>query len=135
MSEPMNMQERARKSLLYEAITRDAGMDWEQVRLNGGPPCFHREDNGTLCGRAERWFGHDGDPHKFTSLAEYRSLVEREALEKACKAMCWRCAENLPLVGMRHDYENIVNRRVSAECLASAIRSLMEPEKGQQENG
>lgn len=40
------------------------GMDWQQVVLNGGPPCFHLEPNGNkFCGRAERWAGHDGKSH------------------------------------------------------------------------
>lgn len=41
-------------------------MDWQQVVLNGGPPCFHYED-GRFCGRAERWEGHDCI-HEFRSL-------------------------------------------------------------------
>lgn len=46
-------------------------MDWVQVVLNGGPPCFHLQDDGRFCGRAMRWVGHtDEDPHKFVSLAE-----------------------------------------------------------------
>jgi hypothetical protein len=43
-------------------------MDWQQVVLNGGPPCFHLED-GRFCGRAQRWEGHD-EMHKFISLAD-----------------------------------------------------------------
>ncbi len=44
--------------------------DWQQVVLNGGPPCFHVDDN-TFCLRAERWLGHgDKDFHKFTSLED-----------------------------------------------------------------
>jgi hypothetical protein len=46
-----------------------ANMDWTQVVLNGGPPCFHIED-GRFCGRAYRWPGHDPERkiHKFISL-------------------------------------------------------------------
>ena len=45
-------------------------MDWLQVVLNGGPPCFHVDaDDGRFCGRAERWEGHD-DLHAFVSLAD-----------------------------------------------------------------
>lgn len=46
-------------------------MDWQQVVLNGGPPCFHLEGE-RFCGRAERWDGHDGC-HKFVSLEELLS--------------------------------------------------------------
>jgi hypothetical protein len=44
-------------------------MDWQQVALNGGPPCFYVED-GRYCGRAQRWAGHHGDPvvHEFVPL-------------------------------------------------------------------
>jgi len=49
---------------LVEAAHR---MDWQQVVLNGGPPCFHI-DGGRFCGRAQRWEGHD-EMHKFISLA------------------------------------------------------------------
>lgn len=46
-------------------------MDWQQVVLNGGPPCFHLCDDGRFCGRAERWDGHkDEDPHKFVPIHE-----------------------------------------------------------------
>lgn len=41
-------------------------MDWEQVRLNGGPPCYAvlPDAPGRYCGRAERWPGHPVD-HPF----------------------------------------------------------------------
>lgn len=54
---------RAASEVLLEAA-RIA--DWEQVRLNGGPPCFYIED-GRFCLRAHRWMGHDS-MHKFTTL-------------------------------------------------------------------
>lgn len=41
--------------------------DWEQVRLNGGPPCFHIEEDGWFCFRAKRWAGHPTH-HKFVTL-------------------------------------------------------------------
>lgn len=50
-------------------------MDWGQVVLNGGPPCFHICEDGRFCGRAERWDGHD-DVHKFTSLADMVRVAE-----------------------------------------------------------
>ncbi len=47
-------------------------MDWRQVVLNGGPPCFHLQEDGAFCGRAQRWMGHDKDclDHEFVSLAD-----------------------------------------------------------------
>lgn len=38
------------------AAARNA--DWVQVAMNQGPPCFHLEDDGYFCLRAERWGGH-----------------------------------------------------------------------------
>ena len=58
---------------------RDAGMDWEQVRQNGGPPCFHTIKEGVLCGRAKQWFGHGKFGHEYMSLADLlRESAERE---------------------------------------------------------
>lgn len=46
--------------------------DWEQVFANGGPPCFHIDEDGRFCLRAERWGGHHhpSNPsiHPFVSL-------------------------------------------------------------------
>jgi hypothetical protein len=52
--------------------------DWEQVSLNHvyGPPCFHFEAKyGKFCLRAKTWFGHDGDPHRYVSLADLLASV------------------------------------------------------------
>lgn len=49
--------------------------DWQQVVLNGGPPCFHFEaDRERFCLRAERWVGHGVD-HPFTNLADVIGAV------------------------------------------------------------
>jgi hypothetical protein len=47
-------------------------IDWQQVILNGGPPCFFVE-NGKFCLRAERWVGHPTH-HGYVSL---KDLVNR----------------------------------------------------------
>jgi len=54
-------------------------MDWGQVVLNGGPPCFAvlNDERPWFCGRADRWAGHDGD-HKFVSLQDYVRQQEEE---------------------------------------------------------
>jgi len=51
-------------------------MDWGQVVANGGPPCFHIDDDGSFCGRAARWDGH-ADMHKFIPLHELLREVSR----------------------------------------------------------
>jgi hypothetical protein len=55
-------------------------MDWQQVVLNGGPPCFAvlTERPSWYCGRAQRWDGHGYD-HKFVSLSDL-VINERDAL-------------------------------------------------------
>jgi hypothetical protein len=48
-------------------------MDWEQVRQNGGPPCFMVGVESTpkqFCGRAERWHDEYAD-HKYESLQHF----------------------------------------------------------------
>jgi hypothetical protein len=73
-------------------------MDWQQVALNGGPPCFAQLDDeeGWFCGRAERWEGHDGE-HEFVSFQQYVTKViadEREAkwqrIESAPRTVEWQ---------------------------------------------
>lgn len=51
-----------------ELLEAARNADWQQVVLNGGPPCFHLEGD-RFCLRAERWEGH-GELHQFISLAD-----------------------------------------------------------------
>ena len=54
--------------LLKDLIIKAAeNIDWQQVILNGGPPCFRVQDDGRFCLRARRWDGHPLD-HEFVSL-------------------------------------------------------------------
>ena len=63
-------------------------MDWQQVVLSGGPPCFAilDDEDGWYCGRAQRWEGHDGE-HEFVSLqdllAQCEAAVRAEERERA----------------------------------------------------
>lgn len=60
------------KKLVRDLIAAEY-MDWTQVVLNEGPPCFHVQDDGLFCGRAREWDGHKlrgGLIHKFRSLAD-----------------------------------------------------------------
>ena len=61
-------------------------MDWQQVALNGGPPCFalDHERPDRYCGRAQRWQGHDYD-HKFVSLEHLLSETRARALQEAVR--------------------------------------------------
>lgn len=53
--------------------------DWQQVALNGGPPCFHLE-NKRFCLRAKRWAGH-GDMHIFLPLPQSLIASRRRVRE------------------------------------------------------
>lgn len=60
-------------ALAIEAAAR--AFDWQQVVLNGGPPCFWLDETGHFCGRAQRWSGHDEvagicSMHAFVPLVE-----------------------------------------------------------------
>jgi hypothetical protein len=63
-------------------------MDWQQVVLNGGPPCFYLCNDQHFCGRAEKWGGH-GEPgfHDFVSLADliHAARTDIPALVKALR--------------------------------------------------
>lgn len=64
-------------------------MDWMQVVLNQGPPCFHLQANGRFCGRAERWDGHHPPGlviHKYVSLADLLKRVATLERRAACTA-------------------------------------------------
>lgn len=65
--------------------------DWQQVVLNGGPPCFWLEPapGVRLCFRAERWPGHLGrDPHhRFVSLADFAAQARQEGAGEERKAI------------------------------------------------
>lgn len=61
---------------LFEAAKN---MDWMQVVLNGGPPCFHIEDDGRFCGRAERW-------HDKSATEMFHAYLPLDALIAALEA-------------------------------------------------
>src|SRR5258708_20811377 len=59
--------------------------DWQQVVLNGGPPCFHIDPEGIeprFCLRAKFWAGHD-DMHNFVSLAQLLAALADQASQPA----------------------------------------------------
>lgn len=60
-------------------------MDWQQVVLNGGPPCFFVEGP-QYCGRAERWTGHGNKAaHDYVSLHDLLATVRKAEREAAFK--------------------------------------------------
>ena len=75
-----------------DEIIAARNMDWLQVTLNQGPPCFHLlyENDGTVprfCGRAKRWDGHHRTKHDhpFISLENLLTSVLMTAAVTADK--------------------------------------------------
>ena len=115
------------------ADARVAQMDWQQVALNGGPPCFAvlDDEDGYYCGRAERWEGHDGE-HRFISLQDLLTAYAnqrgeerwREAIEEAAQ----KAEQQWPLMSSFGSTETNHYTRACHEA-AAAIRALL-PEGG-----
>lgn len=62
-------------------------IDWQQVLLNGGPPCFFVKD-GRYCGRAKRWQGHGAAiHHDFVSLDDLLTTVRKEERAAATRRL------------------------------------------------
>jgi hypothetical protein len=59
------------KSLLLAA----KDMDWMQIVMHQGVPCFHLCADGRFCGRAQQWPGHE-DLHEFISLEDLLTSLE-----------------------------------------------------------
>lgn len=59
----------------FKGVLRAAqDMDWQQIVLHQGEPCFHVERDRKFCGRARRWEGHEaGGDHRFVSLHDLLS--------------------------------------------------------------
>lgn len=96
-------------------------MDWQQVVLNGGPPCFHLSEDGRFCGRAQRWDGHE-DIHKFIGLD---ALIESIRQQTPAQGEC--------VMVPKKDLEKAIKRMTSngmqewAEC--KMLKSMLAGEK------
>jgi hypothetical protein len=80
--------------------------------------------------RFAEWHGGRWDPGDEDRLAAEFAAVRKEALERACCASCYWCAEGAGLVNM-HPMPGVWHRNpndpaVSSKCEAAAIRSLVE---------
>jgi hypothetical protein len=67
-----------RKPTIVELDRACYRANWQQVIINGGPPCFAFEGDGKFCLRAERWAGHT-QRHRFVSLAALLDQVRAAA--------------------------------------------------------
>lgn len=61
-------------------ITAMANIDWVQFTMNGGG-CFHLDPDGSLCGRAIKWAGHQSEDadHLFVPLHVAAAQLARSA--------------------------------------------------------
>jgi len=70
------------------SVERLKNIDWQQFAMHGGEPCFDLDRDGSLCGRARHWFGHDA-PGSFVSLHDFATTAiaaaRVQALEEAAK--------------------------------------------------
>lgn len=71
------------RKLVKIAVRAAEEMDWLQVVMNGGPPCFYLECTGRFCGRAKLWAGHDDEEvdkpiHRYVSLADLLADLDYE---------------------------------------------------------
>lgn len=74
---PRTSSYKVRKEKMADTKSKaEVTMDWQQVILNGGPPCFFIEGP-QFCGRAERWQGH-GNPafHDYVSLQTFLATAQ-----------------------------------------------------------
>ena len=97
-------------------ITETPQMDWQQVALNGGPPCFAVNTPNDLpnryCGRAEQWEGH-GSIHDYVSLDDLLN-AERER--------CAKIADGFADVVATEMMPTLIAQRNTATNIAAAIR-------------
>jgi len=90
-----------------ELVKAAREMDWQQVVLNGGPPCFYLEGE-KFCERAQRWAGHDltelvaGICHKYVPLDD---LLEAYAASELAR-----------LRAERYQPRYVPNPRTSYKC-------------------
>jgi len=70
------------------SVERLKNIDWQQFAMHGGEPCFDLDRDGSLCGRARHWFGHNA-PGSFVSLHDFATTAiaaaRVQALEEAAK--------------------------------------------------
>jgi len=100
------------------ALAAARNADWQQVVLNGGPPCFHLIGKDRFCLRAQRWPGHGSEDHEFVSLADLLSsaaLVEHVATICAIEADYWADVED----------KRLIQHRMGAMGAASNIRAAV----------
>lgn len=110
-------------------------MDWEQVRLNGGPPCFHLDpehEGNRFCGRAQRWFGHiEGacayPDHNFISLDDYLAeLREAETPRKPSVDTNWSVKELIDTAEKLLEWMPIYSKGSSGHIRQTNLRTAID---------
>ncbi len=96
----------------FEQLAEAAkNMDWIQVVLNGGPPCFYLENDG-FCGRAERWEGHGG-LHPFVSLFDLCQKVREQQRQKPCPKCGVKTCLDLGASSLQQSMKELTNNENS----------------------
>lgn len=106
-----------------EIFAASCSMDWGQVVANGGPPCFHVQENGTFCGRAERWFGHKP---VYRSKAADHDFVPLHVLISKIKKIGWREGmENaIKVIEPHNPHANSPNTSTRCKCMSEIRESI-----------
>jgi hypothetical protein len=60
------------------------------------------------------------------AFASELDAAERRGMERACRAMCWRCAADIPLNAQGRHYHT-GSGDLGIDCHAKPIHPLMEP--------
>jgi len=77
--------------------------------MHGGEPCFDLDRDGSLCGRARHWFGHNA-PGSFVSLHDFATTAIAAARVQAIN----ECADKCDELGDEHTWH-----------ISAAIRALI----------
>jgi hypothetical protein len=117
--------------MIYKAIDN---VDWTQLALNLGPPCFHIEDDGYFCFRARRWDGHIHERiHRFMPLKDFVLRLIHDERERCAIANCGLCGSvgtNYPLRWEAAMYDSDLRQWIHTAgedkrfCMSSKIRDL-----------
>lgn len=131
-------KEVANQSSVDRIIAAMANIHWVQFTMNGGG-CFHVDPDGTLCGRAIRWAGHQSEDadHLFVPLhvaatklaksapAPVRISPEvRETILRALRMVLSQDESRARWVECRQDYVELVGRIDTGKAAIAFVEAL-----------
>ncbi len=124
------MSAKAKKPAIVSLLDACLYADWQQVVLNGGPPCFHL-DGMTFCLRAERWQGHGiEDFHKFVPLHD---LLKQHiyAIVEPLEYLVEQIDKSNAVDDHGHRLKNLHALTTARHCLDGYSTSGLHPETGE----